>query len=92
MRSIRQVNHKGIQVLLGMEDLLEERALYEAIDRIRQIRIKRPHEENILKAASKTGGLATEHFRKNLSSLVNKGTIYVSKATFTLYRTNFDQI
>ena len=35
-------------MLLRMEDLIKERALYEVIDRMRKIRRKRPHEENIL--------------------------------------------
>ena len=64
---------------LGMEDVLEERALHEAINRIRYISKKRPHEDNILKEASKTSGLAIEHLRKTLSSLVDIGNICISK-------------
>jgi len=61
-----------------MEDKLEEKTLYEAINRIRYISKKRPHEDNILKQASKTSGLAVEHLRKTLSSLVDKGNICIS--------------
>ena len=63
-----------------MEDKLEEKTLYEAINRIRYIRKKRPHEDNILKQASKTSGLAIEHLRKTLSSFVDKGIICISKS------------
>ena len=63
-----------------MEGTLEEKTLYEAINRIRYISKKRPHEDNILKQASKTSGLAVEHLRKTLSSLVDKGNICISKS------------
>ena len=65
--------------VICMEDVTGERALYEAIIRIRKICKKRPHEENIIKEASKTSGLTTERLRKTLSSLVNNGMICVSK-------------
>ena len=60
-----------------MEDTLQEKTLYEAINRIRCISKKRPHEDNILKQASMTSGLAIEHLPNTLSSLVDKGIIFI---------------
>ena len=40
---------------------------------------ERSHEENILKEASKTSGLATMHLRETLFSLLNASTIRSAK-------------
>ena len=62
-----------------MEKQQLEKAIYEAIIRIRKINKKRPHEKNILTEASKTNGLAMEQLRETLFSLVNSGNIRVVK-------------
>ena len=64
---------------MGMEKQQLEKAIYEAIIRIRKINKKRPHEKNILTEASKTNGLAMEQLRETLFSLVNSGNIRVVK-------------
>ena len=68
-----------IQIILGMESQQLEKAVYEAIIRIRKINKKRPHEKNILTEASKASGLVLEHLRETLFSLVNAGNIRVVK-------------
>ena len=64
-----------IDISLGMENQQTEKTLYEAIIRIRKINIKRPYEENILKEASKTSGLAIEHLRETQLSLIDAKTL-----------------
>ena len=66
-----------IDIFWGMEIQKPVKAIYEAIIKIRKINKKRPNEDTILKEASKTSGLAIDHFRETLLSLVHVGNIRV---------------
>ena len=70
--------HKVFEIFLGMEDQ-QDRALYEAMIRIKEISKRRPCEGNVLKKASRASGLNIVYLRKSLFSLVNAGTIQVAK-------------
>ena len=62
-----------------MENQQADKAIYEAIIRIRKINKKIPYEESIWKEASKTSGLAIYHLCETLLSLVDAGSIRVDK-------------
>ena len=54
-----------------------EKAIYEAINKIRKIDRRRPYSENIVKVAAAKHGLNQDVVRKHLAFLVESGAVYI---------------
>lgn len=60
-----------------MDEIVLEKAIYEAINKIRKIDKRRPCPENIVKVAAAKLGLNEDTLRKHLEFLVESGAVYI---------------
>lgn len=60
-----------------MDNIILEKAIYEAIRKIRRLDKRRPCTENIVKVASAKNGLSEDAVQKHLEFLVESGAVYV---------------